>query len=429
MGQEVVMERQVASAHDIVYQTGWCYHNQLNGLRTSAPHVLPDPASLPPGVDSGQVREQEYTRGGFVLTAGHATAYLYRAHPGPSWQRDGIQRRHAEEVAPFWVTGCVAPSLMQACQPRKFQRAPIDSGHAVQNLRTLFYNRDVAIGVSTCTTPMPYFFRNADGDDLFFVHEGEGVVETEFGPLGLEPGYFVWIPRGTLYRIAPDSPQLFLFHVENYGQTFQKPETGITGDAALYYHRNIEVPTRWYSLAQGEFEVIVKQGGGFTAYRYDHHPCDVIGWDGDLAPFRFNIQDFKPITSWRAHIPPSAYCTFLGQGFEVCSFVPRPVETAERSLPVPFDHINHDRDEVLFYSEGVFFSKDTSDAGTITFHARGFSHGPHPRALQRARERREREGTFMFAGYFLLVETTAPLSVTVWAETLEDKDYINSWQP
>jgi homogentisate 1,2-dioxygenase len=275
---------------------------------------------------------------------------------------------------------------------------------------------------------MPYFFRNADGDDLFFVHEGEGVLETEFGPLGLQPGYYVWVPRGSLYRIVPDSADLFLLHLENYGEKFQKPDTGITGDAALYYHRNIEVPTLRYDLSAGDFEVMVKQGGAFTSYRFAHHPCDVIGWDGDLAPFRFNIRDFKPITSWRAHIPPSAYCTFLGQGFEICSFVPRPVESAERSLPVPFDHMNQDRDEVIFYSEGVFFSKNSSEAGTLTFHARGFSHGPHQRALQRAAERREQEGAYMLEGYFLLIETNLPLSFTPWAETLEDKDYLNSWQ-
>jgi homogentisate 1,2-dioxygenase len=423
------MERQAASLRDIAYQTGWCYHNQLNGLRTGAPHVLPEPGSLPPGVDPMQVREQEYTRGSFVPAVGHATAYLYRAHPGPSWRRDGIRPLAADEVAPSWVTGRVHPAAPKACLPRKYQCAPIEAGHAVQNVRTLFYNHDVALGVTTCTAPMPYFFRNADGDDLFFVHAGEGVLETEFGPLGLEPGYYVWVPRGALYRIVPDSPHLFLFHLENYGEPFQKPDTGFTGDAALYYHRNIEVPTRRYSLTRGDFEVIVKQSGVFTAYRYDHHPCDVIGWDGDLAPFRLDIRDFKPITSWRAHIPPSAFCTFLGHGFEVCSFVPRPVETAERALPVPFDHMNLDRDEVLFYSEGVFFSKDTSDAGTMTFHARGFSHGPQPGALQRALERRAREGGFMFEGYFVLVETSAPLSVTAWADALEDKDYANSWQP
>jgi homogentisate 1,2-dioxygenase len=422
------MERQVASVRDIVYQTGWCYHNQLNGLRTDSPHVLPDSASLPPGVDPAQVREQEYTRAGFVPTADHATAYLYRAHPGPSWKRDGIERLTIDRVAPCWVSGRTKPPAQQACQPRKYLRAPVEPGHAVENMRTLFYNHDMALGITTCTEPMPYFLRNADGDDLFFVHQGEGVLETEFGPLGLEKGYYVWVPRGTVYRIVPDSPQLFLFHIENYGEKFQKPDTGITGDAALYYHRNIQVPTSRYSLSRGDYRVVVKQGGGFTIYHYEYHPCDVIGWDGDLAPFRLDIRDVKPITSWRAHIPPSAYCTFLGQGFEVCSFVPRPVESAERSLPVPFDHVNIDRDEVLFYSEGVFFSKDTSEDGTLTFHARGFSHGPHPRALQRALERRGREGAFMFEGYFLLVETNAPLSVTSWAASLEDKDYLNSWQ-
>ena len=122
------MQRQVALARDIQYQTGWCYHNQLNGLRTNTPHVLPEPDSLPPGVDPSQMREQEYTRAGFVPSVDHATAYLYRAHQGPSWKRDGIQAMSAEEVAPFWVTGRARPLTAQACMPRKYHRAPAEDG-------------------------------------------------------------------------------------------------------------------------------------------------------------------------------------------------------------------------------------------------------------------------------------------------------------
>lgn len=422
------MRRQAESASEISYQTGWCYHNQLNGLRTSSPHVLPEPSSLPADVDPAKLREQELTRAGFIPGQGHATAYLYRAHSGPSWVRDGIKPLAAKDVAPYWLTGWLEPPKSQACLPRKYERASLPPGNAIQNMRTLFHNRDVAIGITECAQAMPYFLRNADGDDLFFVQEGEGVIETEFGPLGLEEGYFIWIPRGTQYRIVPDTPKLFMFHLENYGERFEKPETGITGDAALYYHRNIQVPVVQYDLSEGDFEVIVKQGGGFTAYRFDHHPCDVIGWDGDLAPFRFNIEDFKPITSWRAHIPPSAYCAFIGQGFEVCCFVPRPVEHAERALPVPFDHVNHDRDEVSFYHKGAHFSRAASEPGAIAFHARGFPHGPNQAALRRQEDRREQKGAFILDAYALLIETSAPLTVASWAETIEDKDYINSWQ-
>ncbi|MGY8936501.1 MAG: homogentisate 1,2-dioxygenase [Alphaproteobacteria bacterium] len=422
-------QRQAKNASDITYVTGWCYQNQLNGLRTGAPHVLPDPNSLPPGVDPAAVREQELTRGGFVPSPGrHATAYLYRARQGPRWTRDGIRTIANDDVAPHWLNGRTEGARPQASMPRKYPRLSASKGDAVSNLRTLFHNQDTAIGVTVCTDPMPYFLRNADGDDLFFVHDGEGVIETEFGPLGLERGYYVWIPRGTLYRIVPDSPQLYMFHIENYGERFQKPDTGITGDAALYYHRNIQVPTACYDLSDGAYTVLVKQAGAFTAYEFDHHPCDVIGWDGDLAPFRFNAEDFKPITSWRAHIPPSAYCTFLGDGFEVCTFAPRPVETGERSLPVPFDHINHDRDEVIFFHEGLFFSKDKSEAGAMTFHARGFSHGPHENALQRALDRRDAEGGYMLDGYAVMIETNLPLTVSPWAESVEEMDYPNSWR-
>ena len=261
--------RQAANVQDIEYLTGWCYHNQLNGLRTEAPHVLPDPDSLPKGVDPAEVREQELTRGGFIPAPGsHATAYLYRARQGPRWVRDGVRAVPRDEVAPQWLNGRMEAIGAQACMPRKFQRLEGGGGDAVFNMRTLFHNQDIAIGVTVCADPMAYFIRNADGDDLFFVHEGEGVLETEFGPLGLEPGYYVYIPKGTLYRIVPDSPQLYMFHVENYGEKFQKPETGIMGDAALYYHRNIQVPTLRYDLSAGAYDVLVKLGGEFTAYRH-----------------------------------------------------------------------------------------------------------------------------------------------------------------
>ncbi|MBT5812037.1 MAG: homogentisate 1,2-dioxygenase, partial [Rhodospirillaceae bacterium] len=207
-------QRQAKNADDITYVTGWCYHNQLNGLRTGAPHVLPDLDSLPTGVDPTAMREQELTRGGFIPSPGrHATAYLYRARQGPRWTRDGVRKVARADIAPYWLNGRTEPVRTQACMPRKFPRLPVEKGNAVSNLRTLFHNQDTAIGVTVCTDPMPYFLRNADGDDLFFVHEGEGVMETEFGPLGLQPGYYVWIPRGTLYRIVPDSAHLYMFHV------------------------------------------------------------------------------------------------------------------------------------------------------------------------------------------------------------------------
>ena len=216
--------------------------------------------------------------------------------------------------------------------------------------------------------------------------------------------------------------------MENYGPKFKKPETGFTGDAAVFYHRNIEVPTACYINRTGDHTVVVKAQGQFTGYTPHYHPMDVIGWDGTLFPFRLHIRDIQPITSWKSHVPPSAYCTFFGDNFEVCSFVPRPVETGQRSLPVPFDHINNDRDEVIFYSQGTFFSKSESEAGSLTFHPQGVSHGPHPAALERATKRREKEGAFMLEGYFILVETTHALFPTKQASALEDTNYINSWQ-
>lgn len=416
-----------ASAESLRYVRGWCYHDQLGGLRTEAPHVLPDRASLPPGVSD--VREQEITRAGFLPTGDHAASYLYRAHPGPSWVKDGARAVSASEIAPGWITGSVEPPPELGPQiPRKLKATAASAAHPLAALKTYFYNRDLACGVTTGSAPMPFFFRNADGDDLFFVHEGNGICETELGAIGYEKGHYVWIPKGIAYRLVPQSKPHTLLHMENYGESFRKPDTGITGDAAVYYHRNIEVPVAAYVLRKANHTVVVKAHGRFTAYTHPHHPMDVLGWDGTLFPFRLHARDIQPITSWKSHIPPSAYCTFFGKGFEICTFVPRPVETGERSLPVPFDHINVDRDEVIFYSEGVFFSKNESPEGTLTFHPRGFSHGPHPSALTRASERREKEGAFTLEGYFVLVETNAPLHLSRHAAAIEDASYINSWQ-
>ncbi|MCB0404457.1 MAG: homogentisate 1,2-dioxygenase [Bdellovibrionales bacterium] len=410
------------------YVRGWSYHDQLNGLISEAPHILPKRESWPAGVED--IREQEITRAGFQPTAAHSACYLYRSHPGPGWRRDGARPISKEEVAPGWVTGMVQRTEVPESQlPRKYKsQAASPKGHCLQNLVTLFYNADVSAGVTQGSEPMPFFFRNADGDDLYFVHHGEGVIETELGLIGYEPGHMIWIPKGLAYRIVPMSEKHELFHFENYGENFQKPDTSFTGDAAVYYHRNIEVPVSCYVPKTGDHEVVVKANGVFTAYTHPHHPMDVVGWDGTWFPFRLHVRDIQPITSYKSHVPPSAYCMFCGTGFEYCAFVPRPVETGERSLPVPFDHINCDRDEVIFYSRGVFFSKDTSDEGTVTFHPRGVSHGPHPASLQRSLDRREKEGAFMFDGYFILLETNRPLFPTKYAAEYEESSYINSWQ-
>lgn len=416
----------ISNAQRLEYLVGWSYHNQLGSLKTHAPHVLPTEDSYPKGVT--EIREMEITRAGFQPEASHAASYLYRSHPGPSWIKDGVSAVPQKEIAPNQVTGTHTSARRLPLLPRKYRSMePANQKDFYGSLNTLFTNPQIAVGVSTGNAPMPFFFRNADGDDLFFIHEGEGFFETELGVLGYEAGHFVWIPKGIAYRMVPTSQSQHILHMENYGTVFQKPPTGLTGDAAIYYHRNIEVPKACFVSAEGKFPVVVKAKGEYTKFIHSHHPMDVVGWDGTLFPFRLHIRDIHPIHSWRAHIPPSAYCVFCGIGFEICAFVPRPVETGERSLPVPFDHINIDRDEVIFYSKGVFFSKDSSAAGSLTFHPRGFSHGPHPTALKRTMEARDKKGAFLFEGYSIMVETNLELTPTTVADKLEESDYHNSW--
>lgn len=341
--------------------------------------------------------EEEHARRGFFGRASH----LYHLHPPTAWTR---------------VEGPLRPRCFEATRLE-----PEDAVDPRGEPVTLVYNDDVAVRISRRRAPMPYFVRNADGDEVHFVHRGRGRYETDYGPLAYEPGDFVLLPKGTTVRLVPESSDTFILVVESR-QELALPERGLLGRHAFLDPAMLETPEpEAHDPGPGEWEVRVKRRGEWTALFYPHHPLDVVGWKGDLAPVRFNVRDLRPVTSPRYHLPPSVHTTLVAERCAICTFVPRPFETDPEAQRVPFYHRNVDYDELLFYHAGEFFSRDGIGPGTLTLHPQGIHHGPHPRAFEAARQK---PGTNEVA---VLVETPEPLRVTPEAEKVEDPGYATSW--
>jgi homogentisate 1,2-dioxygenase len=277
---------------------------------------------------------------------------------------------------------------------------------------------------------MRYLFRNADADELLFVHQGAGRVETDFGPLSYEPGSYVLVPRGTAYRLAATSPTTCLV-IEAFSEiTF--PDRGMLGQHALFDPAILQVPspeergpTPPCASPDGapEWELRIQREGELTHVFYPFDPHDVVGWKGTLAPTSLHVRDIRPVLSDRYHLPPSAHTTFVMGGAVVCSFLPRPLENGDpEALKVPFYHSNIDYDEVLFYHAGEFFSRAGIRPGMLTFHPQGIHHGPQKPAFARAAEAKRTEEIAV------MLDTQRPLHPTAFARSREVADYWRSWQ-
>jgi homogentisate 1,2-dioxygenase len=282
-------------------------------------------------------------------------------------------------------------------------------------------NNDVRLYVSRRTEPMPFYYRNADGDELYFIHRGEGTIETDFGPLTFEKGDYINIPRAVTYRIIPKTKDNFFLIIQSRAE-FEQPEKGLIGQHALYDPAVIVTPEPSPHLDDNsEWEIRIKVEEEFSSVFYPFNPMDVIGWKGDLTVWKLNMRDIRPIMSHRAHLPPSAHTTFVTQGAIVCSFLPRPLEEDPEALKVPFFHRNTDYDEFIFYHDGDFFSRDNIAPGMITLHPRGIHHGPHPKALKSQSTKTHTNE------YAVMLDGLNPISVLPAGEAAEWKDYWKSW--
>ncbi len=341
--------------------------------------------------------EEEHGRKGFYGKSAH----LYHKHPPTGWIRfEGKLRPHC-----FDLNQLAPTDLTDPCG------APV----------AFLGNQDVELYVSRRSKPMPFYYRNADGDELMFVHRGEGLIETDFGALRFEKGDYFNLPRAVTYRVVPDTTDNFFLIVQSKTE-FNQPEKGLVGQHALYDPAVIEVPEPSPNLNDGrEWEVRIKVDDEISKVVYPFNPIDVVGWKGDLTVWKLNVRDIRPLMSPRVHLPPSAHTTFHTQGAVVCTFVPRPLESDERAVRVPFFHRNTDYDEFIFYHDGSFFSKDNIKPGMATLHPRGIHHGPHPKALANQAKKTNTDE------YAVMLDGLNPIRVLPAGETVEWKEYWQSW--
>lgn len=286
-------------------------------------------------------------------------------------------------------------------------------------------NDDILLAVSSPAEPMNYYYRNGDGDELLFVHYGTGKVESMFGTLRYRPGDYIVLPIGTIYRIVPDGEDTKFLVVETNSWISTpkryRNEHGQLLEHSPFCERDIRLPETLETHTElGEFEVRSKTRGALHSHIYSHHPLDVVGWDGYLYPYIFNIADFEPITG-RIHMPPPIHQTFEGHQFVVCSFVPRLYDYHPEAVPTPYFHSNVDSDEVLYYVEGNFMSRRGIEEGSITLHPSGIPHGPHPGTIEASLGKKETKELAV------MVDTFRPLKVVKAAHAFEDKNYLFSW--
>lgn len=310
---------------------------------------------------------------------------------------------------------------------RHLKSAPVPTGGDAINGRVpLLGNHDVVLYVARPDKPMDYWYKFAHGDDVLFIHDGTGVLESQFGTIHYRPGDYLVIPTGVIWRLLPDAGVgQRLLVVESYGHV-TPPKRYINNygqflEHSPYCERDMRTPEQLVTHNEkGEFEIRVKARNLITRFIYDHHPLDVVGWDGHLWPFAFNIKDFEPITG-RVHQPPPVHQTFDGPGYVLCSFVPRLFDYHPQAIPAPYNHSNVDSDEVLYYVEGNFMSRKGIERASLTIHPNGIPHGPHPGTYEGSIGKKE---THELA---VMVDTFAPLKLTKQALELEDENYAYSW--
>ncbi len=354
-------------------------------------------ADLPEGA-----YEREMSKEGFFGPA----AFLYHPKPPTGWTSfEGPLRPRAFDLA-----------RLNAADP-----SPWSAGVVLQNAAT-------EIRFWKLAQAMPALARNADGDQLLFVHQGAGDLFTDFGRIAYAAGDYLYLPRGTMWRLAPDQPTAILM-IQATNTHYKLPDRGLMGPHALFDPAMLDTPVmdegfRAHQAEPGEVRVEVKKRGQISTVTYPYNPLDAIGWHGELAPVRLNVKDIRPVVSHRYHLPPSVHSTFVSDRFVVCTFAPRPFETDPGALKIPFFHNNDDYDEVLFYHAGDFFSRDHIEAGMMTFHPSGFTHGPHPKALKNMLSQPKP----VTDEYAVMIDTRDPLDVGEAAATVENPAYVDSWK-
>ena len=370
--------------------------------------VKPIPVMKTEGIASRQAHadvpdntfERELGQQGFF---GPATQ-MHHAHPPTSWE-----------------------SIEGPLKPRAFDTGRID--HTAQSpfaATLLMHNRHIAIRFWSTDKSMQQLVRNSDGDELLFIHQGHGDLYCDYGHLSFSEGDYILLPRGTMWRVETTSLLALLIEATNghYGL----PDKGLLGEHAIFDPAALRSPEINDSFKAQQHEnttdVIVKRRQQTSTIRYPFNPLDAVGWHGNLMPVKLNWRDIRPVMSHRYHIPPSVHTTFLTEHFVVCTFCPRPLESDPGALKVPFYHNNDDYDEVIFYHQGQFFSRDNIHPGMLTLHPSGLTHGPHPKAFLTG-SKAERKTTDEVA---VMIDSRDALQVADLPDYVEWPEYVNSWK-
>jgi homogentisate 1,2-dioxygenase len=307
----------------------------------------------------------------------------------------------------------------------KSDRLPAVSSPAL-NRTPILFNQDVALSLVRPDRADEFFYRNAQGDELIFVSEGRGVLESQMGELAFRPGDYLVIPRGILHRYRLESDAIRFLIIESAGALCTparyRNEHGQLLEISPYCERDIRGPESLpIHEEKGEFSILVKAHNQITEAVLDHHPFDVVGWDGYYYPWAFNIEDFEPRVG-RFHLPPPVHQTFEGEGFVICSFCPRPYDFDPNAIPAPYSHSNVMSDEVIYYANAEFMSRKGIEYGSITLHPSGLPHGPQPGRTE------ESIGKPFTRELAVMLDTFRPLRVSKQALVIEDKAYYLSWQ-
>ena len=344
--------------------------------------------------------ERELGKEGFFGPATH----MYHPRPPTGWTRfEGPLSPRAFDA-----------NLLQAAGDSPWQASELLSNNSC---RVRFWQANAS---------MDHLARNADGDELLFLHQGSAELFCDYGHLTLREGDYVMLPRSTMWRLEHAEPiQALLIEASN--SSYMLPDKGLVGPHAIFDPAMLDVPTldeSFKAQTDAATRVVIKRQQQLTTLYYPYNPLDAIGWHGDLMPVRINWRDIRPLMSHRYHLPPSAHTTFVAGRFVVCTFVPRPFETDAEAIKVPFFHNNDDFDEVIFYHAGEFFSRDNIHPGMLTWHPCGFTHGPHPKALNNMLQQNA-AGTNEVA---VMIDTRDALNASEAAEQVEWDGYAASWQ-
>ena len=366
----------------------------------------------------------------FPKVEGTASRQAHAALPEGTYEREmgregffgPATQMHHKHPPTGWISfeGPLRPRMYDLTRLNVVHDSPWDAPIVLSNEHTrIHYWRTAGA--------MDHLVRSADGDELLFVHAGLGELFCDYGRLRFRDGDYIVLPRGTMWRLACEGDAEFLI-IEAVNDAFQLPEKGLVGPHAIFDPAILRTPTIDEAfLAQqdeNEWQLKIKRLNAVSIATYPYNPLDAVGWHGDLAPVSVNWRDIRPLMSHRYHVPPSAHSTFVTKRFVVCTFVPRPFESDPDALKVPFFHNNDDYDEVIFFHKGNFFSRDNTHPGMMSFHPCGFTHGPHPKALQRAFKPKV-DATDEVA---VMLDARDPLTPANLPDGVEFSAYVESWK-